>query len=222
MRKLIAYTLLLIFGGIFTARGQVITDKEVSEQLDEYFLQMDKMNNKNLSFIHQVGSENEISAIQEQEGIITNIVTIKQDGTGNAGYMEQTGSELETHLWQYGLSNEANLWSVGNNINTNVKQDGEWNIINSYIENDGLNTRSAMLLQEGNGNKINLALLGDGFGSSNIAQEVIINQFGNEHEVKAFVEPFSSPVEINQYPGPGGEGMKIDISTSDFNFPMKK
>jgi hypothetical protein len=222
MRKLIAYTLLLIFGGIFTARGQVITDKEVSEQLDEYFLQMDKMNNKNLSFIHQVGSENEISAIQEQEGIITNIVTIKQDGTGNAGYMEQTGSELETHLWQYGLSNEANLWSVGNNINTHVKQDGEWNIINSYIENDGLNPRSAMLLQEGNRNKINLALLGDGFGSSNIAQEVIINQFGNEHEVKAFVEPFSSPVEINQYPGPGGEGMKIDISTSDFNFPMKK
>jgi hypothetical protein len=222
MKKLVVLIILLISGGLFATKGQIITDEEVSELLNGSIIQLDNLSNSNLSFIRQVGDENRAISIQEQDGINSNVVLKNQDGIGNAGYIKQTGSGLETLLWQFNSFNEANLWSVGNNINTHVKQDGEWNIINSYIENDGLNPRSAMLLQEGNRNKINLALLGDGFGSSNIAQEVIINQFGNEHEVKALMEPFSSPVEINQYPGPGGEGMKVDISTSTFSFPMKR
>jgi hypothetical protein len=222
MRKLIVLLSLIVFGGMLSAIGQVISDEEVIELLNGHVLQLDNLTNSNLSFIRQVGDENTAISIQEQEGIVSNLVMMNQDGIGNTGYIEQTGSGLETLLWQYYFTNEANLWSVGKNIRTSVKQDGDGNIINSYIENDGVNSRSATLLQAGNQNRIDLSLTGDGFGNNPVEQTVIINQYGNRHEVKAFMEPFSEPIEINQYPGVGGEGMKVDVSTSTFNFPMKK
>jgi hypothetical protein len=222
MKKLIVLLSLIVFGRMFPAIGQVISDEEVIELLNGHVLQMDNLPNSNLSFIRQVGDENTAISIQKQEGMVSNLVMVNQDGMGNTGYIEQTGSELETWLWQYNFTNEANLWSVGKKILTSVKQDGEGNLINSYIENDGVNLRSATLLQEGNQNRIDLSLKGDGFSNNPIEQTVIINQYGNRHEVKAFMEPFSEPIEINQYPGTGGEGMKVDISTSTYNFPMKK
>ena len=79
-----------------------------------------------------------------------------------------------------------------------------------------------MLLQVGNQNRIDLSLKGNGFGNNPEDQSMIVSQFGNQHEVTAFIEPFSAPVEIIQYSGIGGEGMKVNISTSAFNFPMKK
>ena len=105
---------------------------------------------------------------------------------------------------------------------TSVKQNGERNLVNSFIENYGVSLRSAMLLQEGNQNRIDLSLKGDGFSNNRTEQTVIINQYGNQNEVQAFMEPFSAPIEINQYPGFRGEGMKVNISTSTFNFPMKR
>ena len=224
MKKITLLLLLITFAGMFPAItiGQVISEEEIIELINGQVLQLDNLPNSNLSFIRQIGAENTATSIQEKEGMVANLAIINQDGIRNTGYIEQTGSELKTYLGQYNLNNEANLWSVGGNIRTTVKQDGEGNIINSYIENDRLNLRTAMLLQEGNDNIIDLSLKGDGFGSSLAEQAVIINQFGNQHEVKALMNPFSSPFEINQYPGIGGEGMKVNISTSTFNFPMKK
>lgn len=224
MKKFIVLISLIIFVGMVPAIvvGQVISEEEIIELINGHVLQLDNLPNSNLSFIRQVGEENSATSIQEKEGLVANLVMISQEGISNASYIEQTGSELTTYLWQYNIANEANLWSIGKNILTTVKQTGDGNIINSYIENDGINLRSASLLQEGNDNRIDLSLKGDGFGNNPIEQTVIINQFGNHHEVIAIMRPFSVPLEIKQTSGTNGEGMKIDVSTSTFNFPMKR
>lgn len=222
MKKMITLFLLIVSVGMFSAIGQVIPDEEVVELLSGHVLQLNNQANNNISFIQQIGDKNTAISIQNQEGIASNSININQKGIGNEGYIEQTGSDLNTYLLQYNRTNEANLWSIGENIFTSVKQDGERNIVNSYIENYGANLRSTKLLQQGNQNIIDLSLRGNGFENNSFEQTVIINQFGNQHQVTAFIEPFSAPIEINQYPGNAGEGMKIDISNSAFNFPMKK
>lgn len=222
MKKFIVLISLIIFAGMLPIIGQVISDEEVVELLNGHILLLDTPPNNNLSFVRQVGDENTATSIQGQEGVLSNLVMINQDGIRNSSYIKQTGSEIKTYLWQYNLDNEANLWSIGKNILTSVKQQGEGNIINSYIENDGGNQRSATLLQRGNQNRIDLSLIGNEFENNPIEQTAIINQFGNQHEVKAFIEPFTAPLEINQYSGMGGVGMKVEVSTSTFNFPMKK
>jgi hypothetical protein len=215
-------TVLVFLGSLFAISAQVITEQELNELLNSRIIQMDNPIIQNLTVIRQVQDENQIISIQEQQGSASNHVLVNQNGIGNRGYIEQTGSGLETYLWQYNANNEANLWSVGENIHTSVKQDGEGNVMNSYIENTGLVLRSAALLQEGNDNRIDLSLKGDGFGGNAAEQTVVINQNGNQHEVNAFMEPFSAPLEINQTPGVNGEGMKIDVSTSTFSFPLRK
>ena len=215
MNKMIKLICLLILIGIFPTHGQVVSDEEIIELVNGHVLQLDYLSSNNISFIRQVGEENNAIAIQEKDGLTSNVSMINQDGIGNTGYIEQTGSELKTYLWQYNITNEANLWSAGANIETSVKQDGERNVINSYIQNDGVNKRSAKFLQEGNQNKIDFSLL----GSHPMEQVAIINQYGNQHEVEAHMEPTSAPIIINQH---GGEGMKVNVSTSTFNFPMKR
>ena len=215
MKKFIVLVLLIVFAGALPIIGQVVSEEEVVELLNGHILQLDNQTNKNLSFVRQVGSKNSAVSIQEQGGIVSNLVMMNQDGIANAGYIEHSGSELTTHLWQYNIGNEANLWLVGKNILTSVKQDGERNVVNSYIENDGVNKRSATFLQEGNYNRIDFSLR----ASHPMEQVAIINQYGNQHQVEAHMEPSSAPVTIDQY---GAEGMKVNVSTSAFNFPMKR
>ena len=215
MKKIIVLVLLIVFAGALPIIGQIVSEEEVVELLNGHILQLDNKTNKNLSFVRQVGSKNSAVSIQEQEGIVSNLVMINQDGIANTGYIEHSGSELTTHLWQYNIGNEANLWLVGKNILTSVKQNGERNVVNSYIENDGVNKRSATFLQEGNQNRIDFSLI----GSHPMEQVAIINQYGNQHQVEAHMEPSSDPLIINQH---GAEGMKVNVSTSAFNFPMKK
>ena len=221
MRKLLATTLVFA-GSLLAVSGQVITEQEIDELLNSRDIQIDNPIIQNLAIIRQIQDENQIISFQEQQGSAANHVLVNQDGFGNSGYIEQTGSGLETQLWQYNSGNKANLWSVGENIRTLVKQDGVGNLINSYIENTGYVLRSATLLQEGNDNRIDLSLRGDGFGNTPAEQTAVINQFGNGHMAKANIDPYSAPIEIIQTPGVNGEGMKIDISTSTFSFPMKK
>jgi len=221
MKHFIA-TVLVFLGSLFAASGQVITEQEINELLNSREIQIDNPIIQNLTVIRQVQDENQIISFQEQLGGLSNHVLVNQDGTGNRGYIEQTGSGVETRLWQYNSNNEANLWSVGESIHTQVKQDGDGNVINSYIENTGLVLRSASLLQEGNNNRIDLSLKGDGFGENAATQTAVISQYGNRHEVKAIMEPFSAPLEITQTPGTNGEGMQINVSTSTFSFPMKR
>jgi len=95
-----------------------------------------------------------------------------------------------------------------------VKQDGNDNTINSFIENYSLVSRSAYLLQQGNNNRIQLALFGDGIPQSNDAQQVQITQTGNDHSVDAILENSFAPITITQTPGVNGEGMQLNISNS--------
>ena len=222
MKKIITLLSLIILVGMLPITGQDISEAEVVELINGNILQLGNQTNSNLSFIRQVGDENRSISIQEQEGVVPNLLMMNQEGIRNSSYIEQTGLEIQTYLWQYNLANEANVWSAGKNIMTSVKQNGERNLVNSFIENYGVSLRSAMLLQEGNQNRIDLSLKGDGFSNNRTEQTVIINQYGNQNEVQAFMEPFSAPIEINQYPGFRGEGMKVNISTSTFNFPMKR
>ena len=215
MKKFIVLVLLIVCARAIPIIGQVVSEEEVVELLNGHILQLDNQTNKNLSFVRQVGIKNSAVSIQEQGGIVSNLVMMNQDGIANAGYIEHSGSELTTHLWQYNIGNEANLWLVGKNILTSVKQNGERNVVNSYIENDGVNKRSATFLQEGNQNKIDFSLI----GSHPMEQVAIINQYGNQHQVEAHMEPSSAPFTIDQH---GAEGMKVNVSTSAFNFPMKK
>jgi hypothetical protein len=222
MRKLLATTLLFA-GSLLAVSGQVITEQEINELLNSRDIQIDNPIIQNLAVIRQVQDENQIISFQEQQGSASNHVLVNQDGTGNRGYIEQTGSGIGTQLWQYNSGNEANLWSVGENIHISVKQDGTGNVINSYILNYELDKRSAMLLQEGNNNRIDLAIYGDDVPAAGLtSQEFKITQQGNNHGVEAFMENDFRSIEINQNAGIHGDGMQIKVTQSDFSFPMKR
>ncbi|WP_346858110.1 hypothetical protein [uncultured Draconibacterium sp.] len=214
---------LLFFLGLFsyTAIAQVITEAEINDLLNSREIHLKNPIISNFLMIRQISDDNNAVSIQDNPGDMRNNVLINQNGTGNAGFVEQTGSGLETHLWQYNTDNEANLWSEGKDITVEVKQDGNNNSINSFIENYFLVSRSAYLLQNGNNNRIELALFGDGIPSVSDAQQVQISQTGNDHSVDAILENSFAPITITQTPGVNGEGMQVNISNSTFAFPMK-
>lgn len=186
-----------------------------------------QQNTNNTAFVQQLGNQNASRIIQDHQGGQPNISIHSQTGPGqfgnsNNGYIEQGGAGLTTLLGQNGNSNSANLWAIGSNIRIEARQNGNNNSIDTYIENYTGNSRSADLRQDGNQNRIEISLRGDGFSGSAMPQQVQITQTGNNHTAVANMEPFSSPFEITQTPGMGGEGMSVNVSTSQFNFPMRR
>jgi hypothetical protein len=135
------------------------------------------------------------------------------------GYISQTGSSLKTSLQQTGQSNEASIWQEGSLISLEARQTGDGNVITSYIKNMGLFDKTVALLQEGNNNRIDIALFGDEIPST--SQAIRVTQQGNGFEAKASMESYNFPVEITQRAGTRGGEMKVDVSTSYFSFPMK-
>ena len=198
---------------------ELISNEEMQDLLESTVIQLENPVISNFSVIRQIDEANDFKATQNQQGNLQNGILVNQNGTGNSGLIEQNGSGLETKLWQYKTSNEANLWSEGDNISVEVKQDGIDNSINSFIENYFLVSRSAYLLQQGNNNRIELALFGDVAPSVNDAQQVQISQTGNDHSVEAMLENSFAPISITQTPGVNGEGMQVNISNSAFSFP---
>ena len=218
---------IIFFSSITTSYAQDEEKREginvdLEEVLTGYESKVNPMLFTNLLFLQQIGNENHIIIKQEQEGTQLNKNITLQDGIKNSAFITQTGSGLDTQLEQYKSNNLANLYSVGENIRVRARQNGDGNHISSYIENDGGSLRSAVLLQEGNYNKINLSLKGNGFADPSMEQRVAISQFGNAHELNVSRDPFSVPLNITQTAGSGGEGMKVDITNSDFYFPMKQ
>ncbi|WP_319228168.1 hypothetical protein [Draconibacterium orientale] len=198
---------------------ELISSEEMQDLLESTAIQLENPVISNFSVIRQIDEANDFKATQNQQGNLQNGILVNQNGTGNSGLIEQNGSGLETKLWQYKSSNEAYLWSEGDNISVEVKQDGIDNSINSFIENYFLVSRSAYLLQQGNNNRIELALFGDVAPSVNDAQQVQISQTGNDHSVEAMLENSFAPISITQTPGVNGEGMQVNISNSAFSFP---
>ncbi len=220
MRYVVTLSLILTVIS-FNANSQVITEEEMHDLLNSQEIQLDNPIINNFLMIRQISDDNEIVSIQNNSGDIQNNVLVNQNGNGNKGFIEQNGSGLETQLWQYNSSNEANLLSEGKNILISAKQDGDGNVINSYIKNFDLESRSAMLLQEGNNNSIELELLEMNIPEGSQSQEVRVTQNGNGHEAVIKGIDFNSTVEVTQTAGFGGEGMQVEINTSYFSFPMR-
>jgi len=215
-------TVLLLFTTLVLRAQQVVSTDELQDLLNSASLQLENPDVRNFSLIRQIDQTNSISVIQNQQGSLQNTVLVNQDGQLNAGYIEQNGYSLQTQLWQFGSGNEASLWSEGNHINMEVKQDGNDNTINSFIENYVLVSRSAYLLQQGNNNRIELALFGDAVPTLSNAQELQISQTGNNHSLQANLENTFESFTVTQTAGINGEGMQVNISNSAFSFPMKK
>jgi hypothetical protein len=198
-------------------------DVDLEELISGHVFHVNNLLYSNLSFIRQTGNENSVVTIQEQQGLLSNFVSVEQLNQGNNAWIEQTGSGHGARLLQNGSGNEANLWSVGSLSLTVAKQEGEGNLINSYIDNQKLLPKGALLLQNGNNNSIEFALLGnDGFWKDSWPRAAYIKQNGNDLEVSALFDSYSWPVYIEQQSGPGGAGMKVNVSTTDFSFFMKK
>src|SRR5690554_6001390 len=219
MKLIILTTTFLSF--VFILSGQEINEPDWDELLNSPVIRVDNPAINNLTSINQFQDNNDVYVHQEQLGSQFNAAVIGQNGIQNRGSVHQEGSDLISQLEQNQSYNDANIISKGENIHVRARQNGNYNKINSYIENDGSSRRSADLLQAGDGNHINLDLRGDGFGSSTEEQWVKITQQGNGHEAIAIKNPFSASFEIEQMPGAGGAGMKVEVSTSDFYFPMK-
>ena len=190
--------------------------------LDElnFFDAVELVNSSN-SIIDQIGNDNNINVIQQQEGELSNVIISKQYSDKNNAYINQVGSGHASVLVQKGNGNEANLWSDGEMTVSKAWQQGDDNTINSFIRNEALIPKVAALIQVGNSNNIELALTGNGFVSEGWPKAAIIEQKGNDLDVVAKLDSYSSPLLIRQQSGSSGEGMSVNISNSDFFFPMK-
>ena len=219
IRIALLFLFMLPFCGL-TAQ-QLISNGEIQDLLNSSKIDIENPLINNFALIRQINEANSFNGMQSQEGSMQNNILVNQSGVKNSSIVNQSGSGLETKLWQYKSGNEANLWSEGKDIIVEVKQDGNNNSINSFIENYFLVSRSAYLLQNGNNNRIELALFGDGIPLEIDAQQVQISQTGNDHSINAVLENTIVPISITQTPGMNGEGMQVNISNSEFAFPMK-
>ena len=184
-------------------------------------LENNELFHRNSSIVQQIGDQNNLVVIQQQAEGLSNVIISKQYNDKNEAYINQVGSGHAAVLVQKGNGNEANLWSDGEMTISKAWQQGDDNTIYSFIKNKALIPKVAALIQVGNSNSIELALTGNGFVSEGWPKAAIIEQKGNDLEVVAKLDSYSSPFLIRQQSGTSGEGMSINISNSDFYFPMK-
>jgi hypothetical protein len=205
---------------VFMGRSQISSEEEIANLTGANIPEMESWQNINQVIIQQIGDNNKIISLQQNSGIYGTQILSSQQGNGNSGYIRQSGDDHKTTLRQTGQNSVANLWQEGNFTDFEAWQTGAENIINSYIKNAGLFEKTAFLLQDGNNNRIDLAI----FGNENptAAQSIKITQQGNGFEARALMESYNLPIQITQKAGSGEGQMKINISTSYFNFPMKQ
>jgi hypothetical protein len=216
MKKSLFLILALIVSGSAYAQ---IAKEELSEREVFNNLEMENMIISNQVFIEQSGTENDLISIQQNSDLSSNQVLSSQIGVNNTGYIFQTGSWHQTVLRQNGQNNEANLWQTGNLINQEIQQNGNENTINSYMKNASIFEKTAVLMQNGNNNRIDFAIFGD--ETPTASQLIKITQQGDGFVAKALMESSNFPIEITQKAGPGGGSMNVDVSVSYFSFPMK-
>ena len=210
--------IMLIISGFITAIAQ--TSEEKTDVIPEdQILQTGNSMFSPVATIQQQGIENNSIFIQTPQDPGFNEAIIQQSGIHNNGYIQQTGADLSSHLLQQGQNNEANLWSEGGHIDIDARQTGSDNVIYSYIKNPGIFEKQAILHQDGNNNRIELALFGNVMPTAD--QLVTIIQQGDDFEAKALMESYNYSIGITQKEGPGGGDMKVDVSVSDFSFPMR-
>jgi|GEM_PF-3076725 len=184
---------------------------------------MEAINDKLL--IKQIGEANNMEVTQNLDFSSTYINASLQLGTGNSGYINQTGNNHQSILVQNNknvlcssdaqLGNKANLWSEGANTQNMVLQVGNSNVVDQFVENYYATTRSVASVQIGNNNKIELAVLER--EEQNNLLGVLVTQTGNANSAELVLEQSEAPyLKIDQM-----GGADIKITQSDFYFPMK-
>lgn len=223
-RNFILFLILFAIPNLLLGQKVIETNsnEEIQELINSQNLILENEKVGNLSIIKQVGDQNESRIIQDLASGQANMSVINQNGSHNYGYTEQSGYNLKSYINQSGNKNQSNLWSKGDQITISVDQQGDRNIVNAFIENIGIMSRSAMLRQSGMDNIIELSIVGSDISSSLGSQPISITQFGNQNNVSALMENFGSPIEITQTPGAGGQGMSVNVSNSAFSFPMRR
>lgn len=213
----VTVAVIMFLAGDFFALGQDVLAQDIVS--DSNILQIENQKNSNVSSIKQVGYSQRVTTFQQQDGFLTNMIMISQSGEENNAYFKQTGTMQIVKSYQSGYNNEANLWQTGNLINQEIQQNGNENTINSYMKNASIFEKTAVLLQDGNYNRIDLAIFGDEIPTA--YQPIKISQQGDGFVAKALMESYNFPIEITQKAGPGGGAMNVDVSVSYFSFPMK-
>lgn len=222
MKKLIFLLIAVPLVNITLAQSETKSiEEEIIELMNYHILGIDNQVNANVAMLNQLGADNNIVAIQQNSGWSLNQILSIQQGYNNIGYIEESGDGHNVLLQQNGLNNEANIWSVGSETSTWAIQQGNGNVINSYIDNEGLLPKAAILQQIGNNNQIDLALLGNGMLWNSWPRAAYVKQTGDDLGVTAIFDSYQYPVYIEQQAGING-GMNINVSTSAFSFPMKR
>src|SRR5690554_3798849 len=129
LKMTILFCFLFIFGTthIYAQDPHQIEEVDLEELMNGRVHKVDELLYSNLSFIHQVGDENQVTSIQHQQGQLANYSEIEQLNRANMAYVNQQGSGHNTILFQNGVENDADLWSVGENVKTMVWQEGDDN-----------------------------------------------------------------------------------------------
>ncbi len=175
--------------------------------------------NNNRSSINQIGYNQSMIVVQEHEKQFSNSVISAQFDSGNSGYIEQIGSGHYTILVQNGRGNEANAWSNGDLALTKIYQKGVSNKIDSYIDNQGILPKANILVQNGVGNEMQIALLGNGnCWYQRLPKVVDARQYGENNNLQLILDHSILPgIKVTQT-----GGQSVSITQTAFNFPMKK
>ncbi len=216
---IILATLLILSINIFS---QEIED-DVIVQLSYEDILSDNLENNytNSVYVEQIGDNNQLISTQQNNDVNLNEIIVYQHGKNNSGYVIQDGTNLNTQINQKGNGNEANTWSIGQNIYTKIVQRGKENMVNNYVENNYETPILTIVSQRGKNNNVELSLLDSNTSLNDLDNKAIITQNGNNLEFSAQLESLSSPLIVEQESGTSGEGMKVEVSNSDFYFPMK-
>lgn len=218
--KIILLFSLLLVGFFANAQDEeenpgTLTTGETEELLQVNIIDFGSPVINDILKLQQVGDGNKLIAIQQLNDNSTYIFSAKQSGDNNSGFINQNGNNHESLLFQNGNLNIANLWSVGANTQNFVQQEGNANLVNSYIENFNFPSKTATSIQVGDDNEINLALTD--VGASNNLSGIMVLQTGSSNFAELFLDHYNAPYLKIEQTG----GAKISIKHTDFSFPTK-
>lgn len=190
-----------------------LTKGETVELINSNIIEPGFQGSNDVVQLNQAGNENTLVAVQQISGASTYVLTAYQTGDHNNGYVSQTGEGHETYLLQTGNFNHANMWSVGSKVLQTAKQEGDQNLINSYIENYSYSFRAAGIFQLGDHNRVQLQLSDHGTANSLSGIAIVQNGPGNSAELS--LDHFEAPyLKVEQ-----NGGAVVAITHSDFYFP---
>jgi hypothetical protein len=207
MKKVVA-TILITLMGINEIKAQIIQSEQDELLGSKDLLQETKL--KSNLLIQQIGDAGNALFVAEQ----------KMDFS-NKAFINQTGNSHNTRLEQTGSGNEALLISEGGFTKMEITQSGNYNTVFSKLNNTTTQLYSTALEQNGDGNNIELTLLGNNV-IPGIDRLVSVRQTGNDLNFSGKYDSPDLPVQINQKSGTNGAGMSVSVITSAFYFPTKQ